>query len=384
MGLALLFFRRIIVMAPTCCVLWLLCFVVNLGAQTAYLEGQFSTWLNISESKNDNGAGLRYLPGLYAEKYLSANVALDTEVSLNAVGATTFFDGDKSGNIDPYRVWLRLTTTQMEVRAGLQKINFGTAKILRSLMWFDRIDPRDPQQITDGVYGMLAKYTFLNNANIWAWGLYGNNGTKGLEVIPSKENSFEFGGRAQHPVATGEMALSYHHRTVDPGQLGLTVEQGSENRVALDGIWDAEIAFWFETVLVHQDIAIESLRYRNLITLGADYTFGVGSGLHVLAEHLWLSVGDKAVAVDERNNITALLADYSFSFLDRFVMIVTRSWEAKQWSWFGGWGRTYDNWSFYLNLFWRPDQVSMSIIDNSDPNTFGLGKGIQLLAVFNH
>ena len=63
---------------------------------------------------------------------------------------------------------------KLHIEPGLQKINFGSATMLRPLMWFDQVDPRDPLQLTDGVWGVLGRYYFLNNANIWLWGLYGN------------------------------------------------------------------------------------------------------------------------------------------------------------------------------------------------------------------
>ena len=114
-------------------------------------------------------------------------------------------------------MWVKFSGDQFELRAGLQKINFGSAQMFRPLMWFDRIDPRDPLQLTDGVYGLLARYYFLNNANIWLWGLYGDDKIKGWELIPSKKNSIEYGGRVQLPLYTGEIAATYHHRTADPG-----------------------------------------------------------------------------------------------------------------------------------------------------------------------
>ena len=52
----------------------------------------------------------------------------------------------------PTAAWLRLSTSRFEARVGLQKINFGSATLFRPLMWFDSLDPRDPLQITDGVY----------------------------------------------------------------------------------------------------------------------------------------------------------------------------------------------------------------------------------------
>src|SRR6056297_139890 len=120
--------------------------------------------------------------------------------SPNAWGALSYSSENEittDQQISPYRLWAKLSGNQFELRAGLQKINFGSARMIRPLMWFDRMDPKDPLQLTSGVYGLLGRYYFLNNANIWAWALYGNNETKGLEIVPSVKNSFEYGGRVQ-------------------------------------------------------------------------------------------------------------------------------------------------------------------------------------------
>ncbi|MDR1585772.1 MAG: hypothetical protein LBS07_06360, partial [Prevotellaceae bacterium] len=103
----------------------------------------------------------------------------------------------------------------MEVRLGLQKINFGSAQLFRPLMWFDAIDPRDPLQMTDGVWGGLFRYYFQNNANFWLWTLYGNDEVKGWETAPSAQSLPEIGGRVQLPLKQGEVALSYHLREAD-------------------------------------------------------------------------------------------------------------------------------------------------------------------------
>ena len=110
---------------------------------------------------------------------------------------------------------MKFSGDQFEVRAGLQKINFGSASMLRPLMWFDQIDPRDPLQLTDGVYVLLGRYYFLNNANIWVWALYGNDSRKGWEQIPSLKKVPEFGGRLQLPVSHGELGTTYHYRVAD-------------------------------------------------------------------------------------------------------------------------------------------------------------------------
>ena len=111
---------------------------------------------------------------------------IDFEASANIYGnaGIHFFDSASAdGNISPYRVWGRYSTKQLEVRLGLQKINFGTATMLRALRWFDEVDPRDPLQLTDGVWGGLARYYFLNNTNIWIWVLYGTDRPKGMELM---------------------------------------------------------------------------------------------------------------------------------------------------------------------------------------------------------
>ena len=177
----------------------------------AEFSGQVIGWSNLNFQKPvRNQWGLRYIPSFSGGIPLSSKWRLDAEASVNAWAVTTVESGkwEGSAKIKPYRLWLRLSTDQFEFRTGLQKINFGSAAMLRPLMWFDRIDPRDPLQLTDGVYAALARYYFLNNANIWLWFLYGNDETKGWEFLPTSEKKPEFGGRIQFPVYTGETGIS--------------------------------------------------------------------------------------------------------------------------------------------------------------------------------
>jgi hypothetical protein len=105
--------------------------------------------------------GLRFLPTLSIGKSFKNNLKFDSEISFDTY-LNYHFDGSSSdasdSKIKPYRLWIRLSTERFELRAGLQKINFGSASMLRPLMWFDHIDPRDPLQLTDGVYGLLGRY----------------------------------------------------------------------------------------------------------------------------------------------------------------------------------------------------------------------------------
>ncbi len=177
-------------------------------SQTAAWHGQISGWLTGSPEKTMiSQLGVRYLPDIFLEKTLNGHLLAGAEISFNTY-VTGDFQGlespDAESLLKPYRLWARFAGDQFEARIGLQKINFGSATLFRPLMWFDRIDPRDPLKLTDGVYGLLIRYYFQNNANIWLWGLYDNNELKGWETAPTIDNGAEFGGRFQLPLPTGE------------------------------------------------------------------------------------------------------------------------------------------------------------------------------------
>jgi len=375
-------------------------------SQTLELKGQLSSWLTLNVDRiSESQAGIRYLPTAFFEQSISNELSLDAEVALNGYGAGQFHGFDDfgtDGKIKPYRIWGRFASNQFEARIGLQKINFGSATLLRPLMWFDRIDPRDPLQITDGVYGLLVRYYFLNNANLWLWGLYGNDETKGWEFVPSDGKSVEYGGRFQYPVPKGEVAVSYHHRRIDleKGLINvlslagistvespstteiLDMDMTSEDRFGLDGRWDIGVGLWLEGVLIYQDIDFFPLKYQRLVNVGVDYTFGLGNGIHALFEHFLYEISDTAFGEGEGFEFSALSLNYPLGLLDNLTGIVYYDWENEDWYRFLNWQRTYDRWSFYLMAFWNPDQFQ--IYQNVQGNNLFAGKGFQLMVVLNH
>jgi len=234
------------------------------------MRGQLSTQLTRRYSDDEwlVNAGIQYIPQLRLSQTISSVNIFDLELSYHS-----FVHTDQKvsrDNLKLYRFNARYATEQSETQVGLQKINFGPAQLLRSLRWFDRLDPRDPTKITEGVYGLRYRYNFLNNANIWLWGLYGNDETKGYEITPTASKKPEFGGRFQAPVPMGEMAMTFHSRQVENTESDRIFR---ENRFALDGRWDVFIGAWFEAVVQHQDIASPS-NYTKMLTLGLDYTWG--------------------------------------------------------------------------------------------------------------
>ena len=352
-------------------------------------RGQLSGWTIETRNENnwENNTGLRYIPLLSLTRPLDEDTFIDAELSLNSFLTTDENNEGKHGDIEAYRLWLRFASSQFEIRAGLQKINFGPAKLLRPLMWFDLMDPRDPLQLTKGVYALLGRYYFLNNANVWVWGLLGNDETKGWETFPSDKDKMEFGGRVQIPLYNGEIAFTYHHREVDlrnqvfPFPLS-SKDSIPENRFALDGKWDVGVGLWFEGALIHQDLDISPLHYKRLINLGMDYTFDLGDGLNVIGEYFTIGTSESVSDSGEEISFSAVSANYPLGVLNNITAMIYYNWDNQDWYRFINWQRKYDNWTFYVMGFWNPDEFQ--IYQNRQGNSPFAGKGLQLMVVFNH
>ncbi len=374
-------------------------------------RGQASGWVNVNPN-NDMPlwTGVRYIPQLNLDAPLNTDRKFDLELSANITGSSSIdlpdrFDID--GNIKPYRAWVRYSASQFELRLGLQKINFGSASMLRPLMWFDQVDPRDPLQLTDGVWGLLGRYYFLNNVNIWLWGLYGNRGPKTWEVGETAEKKPEFGGRFQMPVSRGEAAFSFHHRKADIGsivfQFAQTGNSGSdlsaddlnneenpvagferipENRLGFDAKWDIEIGLWIETAWIHKRKSLGPATNQHLFTLGADYTFNIGNGLHIAAEQIMISMDRDAFQLDNRNNFTALSLSYPVGIFDNVNAIAYRDWTNGNLYSLVNWHRQYDRLGLYLMAFWNPETFRLP--QQTEAAQMFAGRGFQVMLVFNH
>lgn len=358
-------------------------------ADTFNLGGQISAWLNYNY-KNTLlvNTGVRYLPVINYGIRLAGQQFLDFEASANIFGSIGFHPFDTSfteGTVKPYRFWVRYSSDQFELRLGLQKINFGSASLLRPLMWFDQIDPRDPLQLTDGVWGLLARYYFLNNTNIWLWGLYGNHGTRGWESIPVNKKLPEFGGRLQFVIPGGEAAVTYHHRTADSREIGEIVPEWDripENKFGFDAKWDLLTGIWVEGSLTNRRRDLGPMTNQLLINAGIDYTFGLGNGLYIAYEHLLITNDIKPFGFDNRMTFSVLSANYPVSLFDKFGVIFFYNWTSESLYSFISWQRQFDNIVLYLIGFLNPEQYQLPSTQGSS-NMFA-GKGLQIMFVFNH
>lgn len=366
--------------------------VIPLKAQlqdSLRISGQVSAWM-LYNGSNDLPVymGGRYIPQFNYEILLKNDHLIDFEASVNLNGSAglNLFDSLKAdGQLKPYRLWARYSSRQFEIRAGLQKINFGSASLLRPLMWFDQVDSRDPLHFTDGVWGVLGRYYFLNNANIWLWGLYGNKNPRGWEFAGTNTRYPEVGGRLQLPVPAGEAALSYHHRIADTRYLGDLVPHFSEiqeNRIGFDIKLDLVVGFWLEGSWVNKNKELGIFTNQEVLNAGIDYTFGLGNGLNVVYEQLLAVNDEKAFQFQNTTSFSLLSLSYPVGLFDNISCIVYYDWKNNNAYNFVNWQKQFNNITLFLMGYWNPEKYNFPT-QGSGQNLFA-GRGIQLMLVLNH
>ena len=337
---------------------------------------------------------LRFIPEVKFSLAAGRGVTVDAEASANAYGSVSFLSDDPastSGEVKPYRGWLRLSTSRFEARIGLQKLSFGSAALFRPLMWFDSLDPRDPLQLTDGVYGLLLRYYTQGNANFWAWGLYGNKDARGWDIARPNKKSPEFGGRVQVSLFKGELGATYHRRKAaieslvpvmsPPPESPLPVPPVPEDRFGLDGKWDLGVGVWFEGALVHQRTTLLPLPWQRTLTLGLDYTFRLGNGLNVMAEQFRLASSARAFGPGDGLSFSALLLRYPLGLLDEVSGIFYYDWKNRNIYRFLSWKRTTNALSFSVILFWNPTEL---LVFQGRPGSSSFaGTGFELLLAYH-
>lgn len=346
-----------------------------LGYSLAH-NGQISGWLVEDGQKGElSQLGIRYIPEFTMEQTFDDTHKLDAEIAFNTFSYTNFYDNkelDDGEDFKPYRQWVRFSANHYELRVGLQKINFGSATLFRPLQWFDRLDPRDPLKLTDGVYGGLYRYYFNNNANIWLWVLYGNKELKGTEQNNTQDRGGEFGFRLQNPFLQGESAITYHHRRADEE---FVVD---EDRLGFDGKWDYVLGFWFEGVVIHRATELPNMAYKHNWTLGVDYTLGIGNGVGVLAEVNNVAGADELFDTNASRKYTGGTLRYPLGIFDQLAAVYTYDNQTYDDYLQLTWQRTYDDLIFYCIAFANPDQSRL--------NGEGLfsGNGVQIMATYNY
>lgn len=335
-------------------------------------SGTLSSVLQTNEEQKQSNIYLKYLPRL------DVRMSSDFDVEFSYIAYSYSGKADLKQIIQQhegklYRFWLRYQAANFEARLGLQKINFGPARILRSLMWFDRIDPKDPTQFTEGVKALRIQYYFPNNANLWLWGLYGNKDPRGWDFEGSDKHEPEFGGRFQFPIKNGEFAVTAHHRTLEN-------DQKIQNRMAVDGFMDVGIGLWFESAIQSTDF---DNYYISFSTIGSDYTIPWGNGVSLTLEHLFSLMKDYGFNPDKQSgHVSSMMVQYPLGMFDSVSYYNYFIWEKDVSNHFIAWSRTYDQWTIQCAGY---KTIGSPVFLYSNEQSNSLGKhGLQLTIVFNH
>lgn len=346
-------------------------------------KGQLS-WLNAYSNAQKFNSTLRYIPEYSAKYEFDSTRKIDFESSFNFT--TSYFTDSEKVAFKPsaYRLWVRYSTKQSELRLGLQKIDFGSATLLRPLQWFNRIDPRDPLRITNGVKALLGRYYFVNNANLWIWGLLNNTEVRGMDIFSTKRKYPEVGGRLQLPVPKGEIAFTYHHRTgILPENFPAQVNSSfAENRIGFDTKLDLIAGIWVEGTSIFRNADLGSLRNQTALTLGTDYTFGLGSGLNLMFEKMWVGFGEKFGKYEQNIHLNALVSTYPININNRISVYGIYSKKSEISSLVGNFEHQFNKITAYLMVF-HNQSGSFSLLQNQMGTQFN-GNGFNILLIYNH
>ena len=359
-----------------------------LNAQPNYeFDGQILGQANIGFCKESTKfLGTRYLPEFTFYKKIDSLSSFAIETSVNLSLSKINIPGhssDANSNLSPYRIWLRYLKKNWELRLGLQKIDFGSAQLLRPIQWFNQIDPRDPLGLTNGVYGLLIRRYFKNNSNLWLWGLYGNEKQRGLDALTTLNDSPEFGGRFQTFIPKGEAALSYHYREAGANNIPFFENYSSpEHRIGFDSKIDIGFGMWTELTYVHRTKNIGILTNQLLLNFGVDYTFRIGNGLTVSKEYLFSDSTDSMTNESLRRGFSALSFNYPLGLSSSLSGLIYQQWNNNTQTLMLNYQQQFNNLSGYIILYYNPKTVE-GIQQNDIFQSFS-GPGIQLLIVFNH
>jgi hypothetical protein len=278
---------------------------------------------------------------------------------------------------EPYRLWLRYSSDQIEARLGLQKIAFGPTMVLRSLAWFDTIDPKDPTGQTDAVKAFRLRLFPTSSLAIWLWS------------INNDQDTLSYGGRAELSTSIGEWGLTYHQ---DPTELGQSVGQfpifisGPHQRAAVDYRYDGYFGFWFEGAGIFADSKqdVELNRFTQF-SLGADYTIPVGSGLLIMAETMKINGSSTAADSSSELTYTALMASLPINMLHQLMFIAQIDWDNSHIYNYLRWGITYDHFSLNFIFSISPRRGDYNMAKEYLPKTVaGFGTGLQFMLIYNH
>ena len=353
-------------------------------------QGQLNLWLTFPQEKPQPGEnGARYLPGFRTRMVLQDGMEFEGEASINLY-LTSSQTSEKSWqeSVKAHRLWGRIFSENLEIRLGLQKINWGPGKTLRALQWFDQIDPTDHSGFTDGVFALLVRQYFANNANLWGWILYGNQHAMGISPFTTLKYQPEFGGRVQIPVEHGEAGFTIHHRRIDASHWveDMQEKEKTENRFGLDAQWDLGLGLWLEFTLIEIEKTKSLPQQQRHSVLGIDYTLDVGNGVFTALEAMQIQTNSPSESIETSTQwIAALTQNYPLNLLDHVGLITLWNTEQKTAKMHVNWQRVQDDLIWNVAYFYNETSVEPASGDSSSANSrIVRDRGLKLVIQYNH
>jgi len=361
---------------------WLLVFLISLSSLVSQttetsldLRGQVSL-LHASAFDGDfdnSPTSLRYMPQLRLDRQLTSETRLGADIALDL---NSQFQGDSlvQNNGDWYRLTLRYDSPNSQFRLGLQKINFGPARMLRVLQWFDQLDPRDPLALSPGVWAALGRYYFDNGANLRFWLMADAPDVQRSYWEDPDRWPWDAGARLEYPFLAGTLGMTFH--SLDLSQVsGVT-----ENRLAWDIRLDAIVGLWSEAMISRTN---EPTHEWDVISAmaGVDYTFGIGNGLYLALEGATTRSGRWGEEMPWQARTLALSANYTLGLSDgvtAYLYRVDRPILEAQLIPMIGWQHTSGNWLTYIALYDMPESALGGAL------SLPAGRGVQLNIAYNH
>lgn len=255
---------------------------------------------------------------------------------------------DQEMQNDLYRVWLRASTARTEIRAGLQRINFGSASLIRPLQWFDRLSPLDLLEYTEGAKAGMAKVYFTNNSTLWLWAILSDGEPKGNEWIATTKDKFDYGLRYEFPLMSAETGLSLNHR---PIASPVTAKKTTESRLGLDIRYDSFAGLWLESSANYAPEIDPQWSLQSV--LGADYTFSIGNGLYLLAETGIKHSSKDISSLRSQELVSSVMMNYPLGLLDSVHYLASINWDSHQGAHTLVLRRSYDNLSLELRTSYQ-------------------------------
>ncbi|MCK5520627.1 MAG: hypothetical protein KAI81_05910, partial [Candidatus Marinimicrobia bacterium] len=296
------------------------------------------------------------------------------------------FGDDK---LEWYRTIMKLSGDNYDFKLGLQKINFGPAQFLRTLQWFDTLNPLDPTGQSDAVEAALLRFAPHSNIYLWLWGI--NNETiettpisyvGDLSVEPLKFSTLmnkQLGGRIVYSLGISDIALTVFHRSISMERI---INSYNENRYAIDLRSEFIVGFWAEAMLSTQDekYVLGAPEKAFTYTLGLDYTFPLGNGLYTVIEHSYSDAGNiinlgknpfnRYSIFTPKSRRSMLMLNFPLSIFDNLMNVSMVDHQNEIISNTLIWSRSYDHLILNLNI----SAIKMKAVEN-------LQKAVQMMVV---